>query len=1308
MTDFFGDSLNLQLLEDKCKGCKLHDKCSRKRKIGNNNNPKLVFILPEIETNDELNFDNPEQVRIGTVANIWRSISPIFKNSTITPNDILFLFVIPHKIEFPNNKIPKHKKDAYKHSIAEQCKEHLFYELYQLPEDAILIPVGSLPTQILLNAKNVFNLSGKEKERKITNPLNKKESKKFKVIPLIHPNSIQLSLKNRQVYIKSLNYIFYLLSGKKQNELKYKIITPDKVKSFVDKVLEISPPYVIFDTETSALIHKDRKIIGVSLKFPNIKTSYYIPLHSNNFINPETNEEIVITEYEKAKIKEQIKRLLTTIPFIGHNIKFDIVACQLEGILSEDNYTLLADTYVMAHIKYNQSLGGLGLKHLARLFFDVYDDWDTPLEIEKQKIAKIKKIPKRNVSYADIQTNLLGRYACYDVYYTELLYNKLNQELTPEEHQLHKQILNEIKAVATWEYYGVRIDKENFEKLKQYTIDKHSKAKFLMQNLPEIKKHFEDKFNPNSTKQLQKVIEIYNLPVLAKTDTGQPKFDKNVVEQYLKLDNISEEAKTFIQAYAEYKYYEKAVSSYINPIPEQTDNNGIFRTDFKICGTRSGRLSSYFHLLPSRTEYGKNFKRLISPKKEENIIISADLCLTPDTLVYTDKGWKKLIDVEPNKDKVLNDRGEWLDVYCIVDRGYGDVYEIETEKGFKIKCTLNHKFMCIDNNGKYRLATIRDVIDNKFYLAIKTIENENFKRDWLYVLLGIFLGDGSVKSRNSFAIYHSHKTKIDFTKFVLNQLGIIFSVKKVKGKNCYVVKFNSSEFSNLLHQLKLIEKANSRYKRKCFNEVLYSLDRDKRLSILLGFMNTDVYCDVKYNRFQLSNVVYDLMRFFHLTLLDVGIVGYFYPVKGKVFNLPNRQQCYNISISGYSYERLWRVFPELIRIFNPPKISKFQDNTWGLPNQKKIIPTTSGKWRVLKNTYTRGDIISKYKIEEIYEQDKNLYEFINETIKIELIKEYGLIFDKVKSVKFLGRQKVYDLSVSGNHIFVANGFPLSNSQAEPRTMASLSGDKKLQEVYNQGKDIYKYIASIVYHMDYDKVPKDTRNKMKSLVLALMYGMSPKTFAEKSGITVEEAEQIFDRFFTEFKDVYNFIQQRHKEVMRKGGITTPFDRFIIIDDREIYEKKKKAQNYIIQSTASELCLFQFSDITQHLIKSNMKSRVVASVHDSIVIDTYIPEIFQVINIMRFKLEKIIQLKYKFIRVPFRIDIQLGVSWGNSLEISNTIPNGYEIVGYKEDLEKLMDKLSKYDWKYEIIEEHEVEIPENSLISVPIEGTYKIYK
>lgn len=110
------------------------------------------------------------------------------------------------------------------------------------------------------------------------------------------------------------------------------------------------------------------------------------------------------------------------------------------------------------------------------------------------------------------------------------------------------------------------------------------------------------------------------------------------------------------------------------------------------------------------------------------------------------------------------------------------------------------------------------------------------------------------------------------------------------------------------------------------------------------------------------------------------------------------------------------------------------------------------------------------------------------------------------------------------------------SQQEPKTLAAFSQDENMLNSYLHGKDLYSLIASIVYHNKYEDnlehyqdgslnpEGKKRRTNCKSILLGLLYGRGVASIAEQINSTVEEAQDITNKFFKEFPKIKKWIDE----------------------------------------------------------------------------------------------------------------------------------------------------------------------------------------
>ena len=117
----------------------------------------------------------------------------------------------------------------------------------------------------------------------------------------------------------------------------------------------------------------------------------------------------------------------------------------------------------------------------------------------------------------------------------------------------------------------------------------------------------------------------------------------------------------------------------------------------------------------------------------------------------------------------------------------------------------------------------------------------------------------------------------------------------------------------------------------------------------------------------------------------------------------------------------------------------------------------------------------------------------------------------------------------------------------------MSGDEQLIHAYNTGKDLYAHIGHLALKVPYEDClehnpdgsvnseGKARRNKMKAIVLALMYGKGTKALAEDLKISLEEASELINSFFTEFSSVKKFIEESQIFAKTYGYVKTFWGR-----------------------------------------------------------------------------------------------------------------------------------------------------------------------
>lgn len=130
----------------------------------------------------------------------------------------------------------------------------------------------------------------------------------------------------------------------------------------------------------------------------------------------------------------------------------------------------------------------------------------------------------------------------------------------------------------------------------------------------------EEEFNVNSPKQLGKILfEKLDLPVIKKTKTGYST-NAEVLEKLKDKHPI-------IEKITYYRQLAKIYSTYVEGLKNVIDTDGCIHSNFNQTVTSTGRLSSTepnLQNIPIKYEMGREIRKVFIPRKDTDVLISAD------------------------------------------------------------------------------------------------------------------------------------------------------------------------------------------------------------------------------------------------------------------------------------------------------------------------------------------------------------------------------------------------------------------------------------------------------------------------------------------------------------------------------------------------------------------------------------------------------------------------------------------------------------------------------------------------------------
>ncbi|MCB0883355.1 MAG: DNA polymerase I, partial [Propionibacteriaceae bacterium] len=218
------------------------------------------------------------------------------------------------------------------------------------------------------------------------------------------------------------------------------------------------------------------------------------------------------------------------------------------------------------------------------------------------------------------------------------------------------------------------------------------------------------------------------------------------------------------------------------------------------------------------------------------------------------------------------------------------------------------------------------------------------------------------------------------------------------------------------------------------------------------------------------------------------------------------------------------------------------------------------------------------------------------------------------------------------------------SQIEMRVMADASGDEDLIEAFRSGVDFHTVTASKVFGVPADQVTGVQRASVKQMNYGLAYGLSAYGLSTRLGVSVAEARELMDDYFTTFGGVRDYLNDVVAQARRTGFTETLAGRRRYLPDlissnrqrREMAERM--ALNAPIQGSAADIIKIAMIGLDTALTSSGLKSRVLLQIHDELVLEVGPGEREQVTELVREQMAGAANLM-----VPLDVSIGYGPTW-----------------------------------------------------------------
>jgi DNA polymerase I-like protein with 3'-5' exonuclease and polymerase domains len=893
--------------------------------------------------------------------------------------------------------------------------------------------------------------------------------------------------------------------------------------------------------------------------------------------------------------KDEKDMYLASTKTLGEYCCWDVILTNLlckefYPTLEEENLLELYETEVLPLYKLctiNMKRKGfpIDLEHFKKLNLEIAKDLkdledDLHLEVEEevepfcmellQKEFPIKKTGNFPKALAEVLGAPLPVTKAGKVTMSQKAIEK-QRDATPEFRDFYDWVLDKTaQYIQTGMYPSDVTDREGFlykVRLKMFE-DKHGHQRV---------------FNFNSSDHLAELfIKIRGMQPLGTTDTGKPKVDKEFVAH---LDSMGDSIASKLNVY---KKLSKIQSTYIEGILSR-QFNGVIHTSMLQHGTTSGRFSS----------------------RNPN-------CLSLDTEILTEKGWKTYDKLKPdtkvaayNNQEIIFERPNCI---YVSDNSLKNIISVKNQH-FDMRLTSNHRVIWKDRKN----------------LKIKESPAANFPKD------GHIL-HGSVFYSNSKGY------DLDWLRFlVATQADAHIRKDSSKVYFCFNKKRKYERLLNILNLVQL------KYEKEITKQGQYKikvLDVKQRLVECLGYDKT-----FPKNWITLGCVERNVV------LEEIFYWDGSYTRKNNYSS--NNETNIDI-IQALCSLNGWRAHK---RIY----ITKADNNNYQLDIIKRDYSGTANVEIISENSYEKVWCVS-------VPSGKILVRRGSDTFITGNCQNLSKPIEEQDKDKF--HPLIYKYTNAIREGFIApKGYKLVDADyasLEPRVFAHMSGDPKLIAVFNRGEDLYSRIAIDVFNLDgvsanpddsnyLKKVEPSFRQKAKVFTLAVPYCAEASRISHEMNTSYGEAKKIIDSYLRSYPKLKQYMANCNYQAKTLGYVKTELGRvrhlrevramhvlygnkfditkYKEASERNLLEQRRKfknglnnAKNFRIQGLAAHIVNRAMIEIEKEFRQKGIDGYVASQIHDQIVCVVREDQAQQAKDIIRDKMENTTKISVPLLAEP----------------------------------------------------------------------------
>ena len=172
-------------------------------------------------------------------------------------------------------------------------------------------------------------------------------------------------------------------------------------------------------------------------------------------------------------------------------------------------------------------------------------------------------------------------------------------------------------------------------------------------------------------------------------------------------------------------------------------------------------------------------------------------------------------------------------------------------------------------------------------------------------------------------------------------------------------------------------------------------------------------------------------------------------------------------------------------------------------------------------------------------------------------------------------------------------------QVELRLLAIESGDEVMRQIYREGRDVHREVASIAFGIPFEAVTKELRRRAKAISFGIAYGSGAAGLAEHGGFELDEAHTILARVLAAYPGLATYRERMPREAEQRGSIAIRPHRRVAYDPST--SAGTQAVNAPIQGGAASVQMRALRLTWDALRASGIDAKLAVSVHDEIILD-----------------------------------------------------------------------------------------------------------